>query len=80
MSSWKEGQEPTEVRFKRIVHQTEHAILFERERKIKGKVLLEKEWIPKSQIDDVEDLEGWPEDEKGTLVIPQWLADEHDWE
>lgn len=80
MSEWKEGKEPTEVRFKRIVHETEYAILFEREKRVRGKVLLEKDWIPKSQIEEVEDLEGWPKDDPGTVVIPQWLAEEHDWE
>lgn len=76
--SW--SKEPTEVRFKRIVHQTDQAILFEREAKSRGKTTLLKEWIPKSQIEDVEDLEGYEEDEDGTIVIPQWLADEHDWD
>ena len=80
MSDWKDGKEPTEVRFKRVVHQTEYAILFEREVKARGKVRLEKEWIPKSQIEDVGDFYDWPKDEEGTIVIPQWLADEHDWE
>lgn len=80
MSEWRRGKEPTEVRFKRIVHQTPGAILFEYERKVSGKVVLEEEWIPKSLIEEVEEHEGWPEDEPGTVIIPEWKADELDWE
>jgi hypothetical protein len=76
--SW--NKEPTEVRFKRIVHQTPDAVLFEHEKKVRGKTVLLKDWIPKSQIEDVEDLECYEKDEDGTIVIPQWLADERDWD
>lgn len=62
------SREPTEVDVVTVKRETDMAILIV----VMENAIRREVWIPKSQIHD--DSEVWADGDKGTLVIPEWLA------
>lgn len=71
-TSWAERKEPVEVEFERIIHITDRAVLFE----IDGS----EEWLPKSQIENLDDIEEHDVKTPGEVSVPRWLAEDRGWE
>jgi hypothetical protein len=67
-----EREEPVEVSFERLIHISERAVLFE----IEGS----DEWLPKSQIDNLDDILEHDKATPGEVSIPRWLAIDRGWE
>jgi hypothetical protein len=64
--------EPVEVEFERIIHITDRAVLFE----IEGS----EEWVPRSQLENLDDILEHDKDTPGELSVPRWLAEDRGWE
>ena len=67
-----EREEPVDIEFDHIIHRTERAILF----KIEGS----DEWIAKSLIENLPDVEDCDMAEPGEVTVPRWLAVDRGWE